>query len=67
MYPSRAILHVRRLVTKDFPTPPLPLTIPITLLTELKSFNLSFGKQKQIAGRRIENSDTDTGILSGNK
>ena len=31
------------------------------------SFNLSFGKQKQIAGRRIENSDTDTGILSGNK
>ena len=31
------------------------------------SFNLSFGKQKQVAGKRIENSDTDAGILSGSK
>ena len=31
------------------------------------SFNLSFGKQKQTERKRIENSDTDTGILSGSK
>ena len=31
------------------------------------SFNLSFGKQKQVVGKRIDNSDTDTGILSGSK
>ena len=31
------------------------------------SFNLSFGKQKQTARKRIENSDTDAGILSGTK
>jgi len=31
------------------------------------SFNLSFGKQKQMARKRIENSDTNTGILSGTK
>ena len=31
------------------------------------SFNLSFGKQKQMARKRIENSDTDAGILSGTK
>ena len=31
------------------------------------SFNLSFGKQKQIARKRIDNSDTDAGILSGTK
>ncbi|MDE6139410.1 MAG: outer membrane beta-barrel protein [Alistipes sp.] len=31
------------------------------------SFNLDFGKQRRNAGRRIDNSDTDTGILSGNK
>ena len=31
------------------------------------SFNLSFGKQKQAARKRIENSDTDAGILSGTK
>ena len=31
------------------------------------SFNLSFGKQKQMARKRIENSDMDAGILSGTK
>ena len=31
------------------------------------SFNLSFGKQKQTASKRINNDDTDTGILSGSK
>ena len=31
------------------------------------SFNLDFGKQRQVAGKRIQNSDTDTGILSGSK
>ena len=31
------------------------------------SFNLDFGKQKQTARKRIDNSDTDTGILSGSK
>ena len=31
------------------------------------SFNLNFGKQKQSARKRIDNSDTDTGILSGSK
>ena len=31
------------------------------------SFNLDFGKQKQTAGKRIDNEDTDTGILSGSK
>ena len=31
------------------------------------SFNLSFGKQKQTARKRMENRDTDAGILSGTK
>lgn len=31
------------------------------------SFNLDFGKQRGISGKRINNSDTDTGILSGGK
>lgn len=31
------------------------------------SFNFDFGKQRRAAGRRIENTDTDTGILSGSK
>ena len=31
------------------------------------SFNLDFGKQKQTPGKRIDNEDTDTGILSGSK
>ena len=31
------------------------------------SFNLNFGKQKSEAKQRIQNSDTDTGILSGSK
>lgn len=31
------------------------------------SFNLSFGKQKKAQKQRIENADTDTGILSGTK
>ena len=31
------------------------------------SFNLDFGKQRNTASKRIENSDTDTGILTGSK
>ena len=31
------------------------------------SFNLDFGKQRRSEGRRIQNEDTDTGILSGRK
>ena len=31
------------------------------------SFNLDFGKPRRDAGKRINNSDTDTGILSGSK
>lgn len=31
------------------------------------SFNLDFGKKRNGGGRRINNKDTDTGILSGNK
>ena len=31
------------------------------------SFNLDFGKQKQTVGKRIDNEDADTGILSGSK
>lgn len=31
------------------------------------SFNLPFGKQKQMATKRIDNSDKDTGILTGTK
>ena len=31
------------------------------------SFNLDFGKKRNSQGRRINNKDTDTGILSGNK
>ena len=31
------------------------------------SFNLDFGKQKQTPGKRIDNEDADTGILSGSK
>lgn len=31
------------------------------------SVNLDFGKQRNAADKRINNSDTDTGILSGNK
>lgn len=38
---------------------------PIFMLNA--SFNLSFGKQKQLRNKRIENSDTDAGILSGSK
>lgn len=31
------------------------------------AFNLDFGKQRNSGGKRINNSDTDTGILSGSK
>ena len=31
------------------------------------SLNLNFGKQNSLASKRIENADTDTGILSGSK
>lgn len=31
------------------------------------SFNLDFGKQRKAEGKRINNSDSDTGILTGSK
>ena len=37
--PLAFILTASREVTKDLPTPPLPLTMPITLPTELAGFN----------------------------
>ena len=39
--PRLFILTANREVTKDFPTPPLPLTTPMTFLTELSGFNFS--------------------------
>ena len=39
--PSRFTLHARRLVTRDFPTPPLPLTMPITFFIEEPSAGFS--------------------------
>ena len=41
LYPLAAIAFAREPVTKDFPTPPLPLTTPITFFTELAGFNFS--------------------------
>ena len=38
LYPLAAIAFAREPVTKDFPTPPLPLTTPITCFTSEKTF-----------------------------
>ena len=46
------------------------LAFSLRLLSDVMqnvSFNLNFGKQKSEAKQRIQNSDTDTGILSGSK
>ena len=40
-FPFACILTAIMLVTKDLPTPPFPLTIPITFFTELFGFNAS--------------------------
>ena len=39
--PVARMRHAIREVTKDFPTPPLPLTTPMTFFTELAGFNFS--------------------------
>ena len=55
-------------VSKLAPNKQLAFSKDFTRMVMLNvSFNLSFGKQKQMARKRIENSDTDAGILSGAK
>ena len=55
-------------VSKLAPNKQLAFSKDFTRMVMLNvSFNLSFGKQKQTARKRIENSDTDAGILSGTK
>ena len=55
-------------VSKLAPNKQLAFSKDFTRMVMLNvSFNLSFGKQKQTANRRMENSDTDAGILSGTK
>ena len=55
-------------VSKLAPNKQLAFSKDFTRMMMLNvSFNLSFGKQKQMARKRIENSDTDAGILSGTK
>ena len=55
-------------VSKLAPNKQLAFSKDFTRMVMLNvSFNLSFGKQKQAARKRIENSDIDTGILSGTK
>ena len=55
-------------VSKLAPNKQLAFSKDFTRMIMLNvSFNLSFGKQKQMARKRIENSDTDAGILSGTK
>ena len=54
---SRLAPNKQRAFSKDF-TRMLMLNV---------SFNLDFGKQKQTTRKRIDNADTDTGILSGSK
>ena len=55
-------------VSKLAPNKQLAFSKDFTRMVMLNvSFNLSFGKQKQMARKRIENSDTDAGILSGTK
>ena len=38
IFPRRAVSHASRPVTSDFPTPPLPLTTPMTFFTRLPAF-----------------------------
>jgi hypothetical protein len=58
----------RENVSKLAPNKQLGFSKDFTRMVMLNvSFNLSFGKQKQMARKRIENSDTDAGILSGTK
>ena len=40
-YPSRLMATAERDVTKDFPTPPLPLTTAMTCLTLLSSWGFA--------------------------
>ena len=55
-------------VSKLAPNKQLAFSKDFTRMVMLNvSFNLSFGKQKQTANKRMENSDTDAGILSGTK
>ena len=55
-------------VSKLAPNKQLAFSKDFTRMVMLNvSFNLSFGKQKQAARKHIENSDIDTGILSGTK
>ena len=55
-------------VSKLAPNKQVALSKDFTRMVMLNvSFNLSFGKQKQTANKRMENSDTDAGILSGTK
>lgn len=55
-------------VSKLAPNKQLAFSKDFTRMVMLNvSFNLSFGKQKQTARKRIDNSDKDTGILSGTK
>ena len=55
-------------VSKLAPNKQLAFSKDFTQMVMLNvSFNLFFGKQKQTARKRIDNSDTDTGILSGTK
>ena len=55
-------------VSKLAPNKQLAFSKDFTRMVMLNvSFNLSFGKQKQTTRKRIENSDTDAGILSGTK
>ena len=55
-------------VSKLAPNKQLAFSKDFTRMVMLNvSFSLSFGKQKQMARKRIENSDTDAGILSGTK
>ena len=55
-------------VSKLVPNKQLAFSKNLTRMFLLNaSFNLDFGKQKQSARKRIDNSDTDAGILSGSK
>ena len=55
-------------ISKLAPNKQLAFSKDFTRMVMLNvSFNLSFGKQKQTARKRIDNSDKDTGILSGTK
>ena len=58
----------RENLSKRAPNKQLAFSKDFTRMVMLNvSFNLSFGKQKQTARKRMENCDTDAGILSGTK